>query len=201
MTIQNHGGWQRNKSELDIVHAQGNFGEYNEQINEYLSCVYLSDQAFKELTRELEKIDRKVIVCMVGDHGPSLTGQIISDPASQDALRLRTSVPFVIWANYPLLDTIHLDGSVISMNYLVPALLKTANITLSPYYQQMLTLMEDVPILTAYAGYYDKHDVMHGYDDFGEYTELVDFYRCLEYNNLQPERNQSLFAPYHLETE
>lgn len=198
LTIQNHGDWQMNKSELDIVHAQGDFGKYDEQIDEYLSCIYLSDQAFKELTNQLKKIDRRVIVCMVGDHGPSFTGQIVNDPESQDTLRLRTSVPFVIWANYPLSDTLHLDKSVISMNYLIPTLLKTANVSLSPYYQQMITLKEDIPILTAYSGYYDKYDVLHRYDESGEYTELVNFYQCLEYNNLQQTRNQSLFDPYHL---
>lgn len=199
LTIQNHGGWQRNEAEWDIVHAQGDFGEYGEEINEYLSCVYLSDQAFKELTDQLKKIDRRVIVCMVGDHGPSLTGQIVSNPTEPEPLRLRTSVPFVIWANYPLSDELHLDGNVMSMNYLLPALLKTAKVPLSPYYQQMINLKEDVPILTAYSGYYDKDDVLHEYGESGEYTEGIRLYQCLEYNNLQQKRNQSLFDPYHVE--
>lgn len=196
LTIQNHGGWNLNERELDTVHAKNDFGEYDEEVDEYLSCIRLSDLAFKEFTDQLKTIDRDVIVCMVGDHGPHMTGKIAEDSESEETLLLRTSVPFVIWANYDIEDRSGIDGQTISMNYLMPALLHTAGITLTPYYNYMLDLKEEVPILTAYSGYYDKYGNLCAYASDSLYKEKVDDYLYLEYNNLQDDREQGLFDAY-----
>lgn len=196
LTIQNHGGWDLNKRDLDTVHAKNDFGEYDEEVDEFLSCIRLSDLAFKKFTDQLKDIDRDVSVCMVGDHGPHLTGKIPEDPESEQTLLLRTSVPFVIWANYDIEDRSGIDGRTISMNYLAPALLHTAGVSLTPYYNYMLDLKEETPILTAHSGYYDKSGNLYTYDSDSRYTEKVDNYLYLEYNNLQDDREQRLFDAY-----
>ncbi len=196
LTIQNHGGWELNERKLDTVHAENDFGEYDDEVDEYLSCIRLSDLAFKKFTGQLNNIDRHIIVCMVGDHGPHLTGKLAENPESEQTLLLRTSVPFVIWANYDIEDRCGIDGRTLSMNYLVPALLHTAGVRLTPYYNYMLDLKDEVPILTAYSGYYDKSGNLHAYDSDCKYTEKVNRYLYLEYNNLQDDREQRLFAPY-----
>lgn len=196
LTIQNHGGWDLNESSLDTVHAENDFGEYDGEIDEYLSCIRLSDCAFKKFTSQLKNIDRDIIVCMVGDHGPHLTGKIAENPESEETFLLRTSVPFVIWANYDIEDRSEIDGKTISMNYLVPALLNIAGVKLSPYYDYMLDLKKEVPIITAYGGYYDKFGNLYNYDSNSKYLKKVNDYLYLEYNNLKDDREQSLFNAY-----
>lgn len=196
LTIQNHGGWDLNDRELDIVHAKNDFGEYDEDVDEYLSCIRLSDMAFKEFTDQLKEIDRDIVVCMVGDHGPSFTSKMTEDIESDDSWLLRTSVPFVIWANYDIEDRNDIDGQRISMNYLVPTLLDIAQVDLSPYYEYMLELKSKIPILTPFVIYYDKSGNTYAYDSVSEYTEMVNNYLYLEYDNLQKDRKQRLFDAY-----
>lgn len=196
LTIQNHGGWERNENELDTVHVQGDFGEITEQMNEYLSCVRLTDQAFQDFAEQLQEIDRKIIVCMVGDHVPSFYNQLPENNTMGDIDLLRVSTPFVIWANYALEDVANLNGRSISMSYLVPSLLQLAGVRLSPYYQHMIDIRDEVPILMSRNLYFDKNGEEHTYEETCEYSEAVNIYLYMEYNNLRKDREQSLFDPY-----
>lgn len=208
LTIQNHAGYDMNAAEYDTVHALNDFGELDSQIDEYLSCLSLSDQAFVELTEYFAQVDRPVIVCMVGDHSPAMIytlmdcGYINADGKYdnvQQNLKLRET-PLVMWANFEL-DLSGDDGSelgVISLNQVAPTLLKLAGIESTPYYDYMLKLQKDVPILTAYGCYIDAAGNYYEYanDDNSPYADAVDTYLNMEYNNLQKNRRQELFAPY-----
>lgn len=197
LTIQNHGGWEVNDQYMDMVQAKNDFGEYDEAVDEYLSCIRLSDMAFKKLTEQLKRIDRDTIVCMVGDHEPSFTNKIAGDLDLEKKELLCISVPFVIWANYEIEDKNCIDDKMISMNYLIPSILDIAQVKLSPYYKYMLDLKSEIPILTRFAGYYDKKGNVYTYDTVSEYTESVNQYLYLEYNNLQKaDRKQNYFDPY-----
>lgn len=193
LTLQNHGSWDMNGSDMDIIHTMNDFGDYNELINEYLSCVSLSDNAFKELTEQLKEIDRKIVVCMVGDHCPGFARYIVDEKLKLDSELLLRCTPFVIWANYDIMD---MDMGIISLNYLVPTLFEIAGINLSPYYQYMLNLKDNIPILTSYGVYYDKYMLEYLYDSDSEYAEDINAYFYLEYNNLQKDRRQVLFDVY-----
>lgn len=195
LTIQNHGGWNQNKEELDTVHVLGDFGEITKQMNEYLSCIRLTDQAFQDFTEQLQEIDRKIIVCMVGDHAPSFYNQLPENTTGNIHL-LCVSTPFVIWANYDLEDTVSLEGRSISMSYLVPSLLQLAGVRLSPYYQHLIDIRDEVPILMSWDLYFDKNGGEHTYEETCEYSEAVNTYLYMEYNNLQKDREQVLFDPY-----
>ena len=183
LTIQNHGEWSANEPEHDLVHVQEDFGAYTDMMNEFLSCIYLTDQSFKELTDYFSSVDRPVIICMVGDHGPTFASNIV-DSAYDDAqkqLQLR-KVPLVIWANYEL-EQVNLG--TMSMNYVVPTLLDLANMPTNPYYRYMLQAKEQVPILTAYGNYYDAAGNLYKYDDSNApHRQLVGDYFNLEYYNI-----------------
>ncbi len=102
LTYQNHGGYEQNDAALDVVHTQKDFGGLTDDINEYLSSIALSAQAFKELTDYYKNSDRHVVICMVGDHAPSFISQL---PANRDmsfieAELWKRAVPFVIWSNF-----------------------------------------------------------------------------------------------------
>lgn len=194
LTIQNHGGWDLNEKDKDQVHALKDYGEYDEEIDEYLTCLYQSDLAFKNLTDYFKKVERPVIVCMVGDHSPTFAEKIVDEKyTSSEKRRLLRSTPFVIWANYDIGDAYLGD---ISLNYLVPKVLDIAGVKISPYYAYQIDLMKKIPILASYDKYFDIEGNEYSYDDNNMYTELVNGYFYLEYNNLHKERVQSLFEPY-----
>lgn len=196
LTIQNHGSWDQNEKEFDTVHVSNDYGELNEVIDEYLTGIRMSDSAFKYLTDQLKEYDKEVIVCMVGDHSPSFAVDIADQEHSSTSALLLRSTPFIIWANFDIEDK---DMGTISMNYLIPTLFETAKVPLSQYYQYMLNLMDDVPILMLYA-YYDKNMNEHLYNVDSEYSKAVNNYFYMEYNNLQKDRQQQFFDVFPQET-
>lgn len=194
LTIQNHGEWDVNPPENDIVHVQNDFGDYEQQMNEFLSCIQMSDKAFKDLTDYFETLDRPVVICMVGDHSPSFAGSIVDDIYSEEEKQIRLrGTPFVIWANYELNSY---DAGYIGMNSLMPLLLESAQINSSPYYDYINQLRKKVPVLTSYDVYIDAEGETHSYQELTEYTEEINGYHYLEYNNLSKERIQRLFDAY-----
>ena len=194
LTIQNHGGWDMNDPDEDIVHALNNYGEYQEEINEFLTCIKLSDNAFKELTDYFKKVNKRVIVCMVGDHSPSFASNIVDEKYTDEEKKLRLrSTPFVIWSNF---DMESKNIGYISMNYLAPTVLATAGVRLSSYYQYMLDLKERVPVMTSYDKYIDATGKEYSYGTEMKYKDEIDNYFYLEYNNLQKNRIQKIFEPY-----
>ena len=108
VSIQSHGDYAMNDASEDIVRAATDYGEYDGEVDEYLSCMYKSDEAFGELTQyfaeQYEKTGRKVIVCMAGDHAPSFVDHIAdkSIASGNDLEILERSTPYILWANYPL---------------------------------------------------------------------------------------------------
>ena len=194
LTIQNHGNWDILDEEDYLVRTKTDLGENTNDMNEFLSCMYLSDMAFKELTDKLSNTDRKVIVCMAGDHCPSFLSDMLADENSEEMSLKKRATPFVIWANFPLEKT---EEKEISLNFILPLALKTADVTLSPYYSYMVSLMEEVPVTTAFNVYVDKEGNSHSYGDKNEYFDLVNNYLYLEYNNIgsKAERKQVFFEP------
>ena len=194
LTIQNHGAWERNDPEHDTIHVLGDYGDYTDDINEFLTSISFSDQAFRELTDYFAAQERPVIICMLGDHCPSF-GKNVADPkytGNDLELRLR-SVPLVIWANFPLED---LELGTISINYVVPTLLELAGTRLTPYYSYMTQLREQAPILTSMGIYVDADGEIHKYkaNDASALAQQVNDYFLLEYNNLSRRPKQELFC-------
>ena len=69
VSIQSHGDYDMNDASLDIVHAATDYGDYDALMDEYLSCIKMTDAAVQELcdyfTAQYEKTGRKVIVAWV----------------------------------------------------------------------------------------------------------------------------------------
>ena len=60
----------------------------------------------------------------------------------------------------------------------------------------MLELKSKIPVLTPFVLYFDRSGNPYAYDSVSEYTEMVNNYLYLEYNNLQKAREQKLFDAY-----
>lgn len=193
LTIQNHGGWDLNAESEDTVHVRGDFGEYTDDINEYLSCIRKSDEAFEALTEYFADNDRHTIICMVGDHCPSFAEALTEGSGLERTMKLR-STPYVVWSNYELENEF---PSEISMPFIVPCLLKTAGCEMSAYYEYMTELSKSVPVLTAFNVYRAADGKIYKYSDETEYKETVDDYFNLEYNNTgsKAKRDDGIFRP------
>lgn len=194
LTIQNHGDWNINESSDDIVHVSNDFGDSTEKVNEYLSCIKQSDEAFKRLTDYFSSVDRDVVICMVGDHSPYLAGAIMKEGFSEaeKSLRLR-GTPFMIWSNREMEGE---DTGYVSLNYLPSIILDVAGIPSMPYYKYMGQLREKLPVVSSYGKYFDSDGNEYDYEEETTYTSAVQDYFYLEFNNLMKNlRNQELFDP------
>ena len=206
VSIQSHGDYDMNDPELDLVHAATDYGEYDEVMDEYLSCMYLTDQAFGELTdyftQVYEETGRKVIVAMAGDHAPSFVDHVADKTvASENDLQiLERSTPFIIWANYPLKNAGETNENDplnrMDLCMFAPAVAEQAGLPLNDYYEYLLAMQGDVTVMTAGNDYMDANGVTHVYGENETNDDWVHGYFALEYNNIgtHAKKNKSLFS-------
>lgn len=194
LTIQNHGGWDINDESLDTVHSLNDFGEHTSLLNEFMSCVKKTDEAFKKLTEYFEKSDRDVIICMVGDHAPSFATEMV-DSSSLDVTFALRSTPYAIWSNFDMGEKT--VPQTLSMPFLVPSVLDLADMPLSVYYEHLLSLRDKAPVVTAFGLYKTADGEVHNYADETAESENIDIYFDMVYNNVSDDakRIRSIFEP------
>ena len=208
VSIQTHGDYTMNDDTQNLVHAATDYGAFDHTMDEYLSCIQMSDAAFGELceyfTDLYARTGRKVIVAMAGDHAPSFVAHV-SDPAlgqGSELTLLQRSTPFVIWANYPLP---HADAAQnpadplnrMDMVMLTPTLLEQAGLPLSDYYRYLLTLKDTAPVVTGTQDYTLPDGTAAAFGEDAARDALVRGYFDLEYNNIGTRANrvQTIFEP------
>jgi len=92
-------------------------------------------------------------------------------------------VQYVIWSNFDAdLSSMYTDYA--SMIDLVPMTLHEACLPLSPFYQYILDLHEDLPIRISYGQYVDRNLNIGNYDPSDKYYDKMKIYYYLEYNSL-----------------
>lgn len=207
LTFQNHGGyliadvnggWWATDPER-WVNVTSGFDNVRPEAEEYLTCLTYTDEAVQQLVEYFSQEEEPTVICMVGDHPPYFSETVTSYgwEDSMEEQTYRRGTPFFIWANYPIEEK---DVGYIGMPQLAPLLLETAGIELSPYYQSILELNEDVPTLGSY--FYGTSDgTFHSYADTDISTiPTLRRYLYFEYNNVahSAKRVDSLFLPYSL---
>lgn len=207
ISIQSHGDYDMNDPSLDIVHAATDYGEYDHTVDEFLSCMRLTDEAIGELCRYFtnlyEETGRKVVVALAGDHCPSFTDHILDESITHlgGLHMLKRCTPYFIWANYPLEYTdlaVNEDDPLnrMDMVMLAPTILQQAGLPLSPYYQYLLEMKEFAPAFTNLWDYLDpKQGEVLTFRQSEEAQAWVNGYFYLQYNNIgaHAKRDQSLF--------
>lgn len=194
LTLQNHGGWDQNSPEEDIVHLTDYAGAYSEEeLNEYLSCIRLSDHAFVALCDYFRTVDRPVIVCMTGDHSPSFIDSITSRELGEEAHIRQAAVPLVIWANFPLADAGRNLGDC-SVTAVGPLLLEQAGVDMAPFYRYVLELNRRFPVITSWGQCKDTDGRLLRFDGKTPETEPIWNYLYLAHNNLLPESLEGWFT-------
>ena len=184
LTFQNHGGYEQNDASMDTVHVRNDFGDLTDDLDEYLSSLELSAKAFRELAEYYAECERKVIICMVGDHAPSFITSLpaksgMSFEESEIAKRL---VPYVIWSNYGA--EIPSYSEYASMVDLLPMVMEAAGLPLPTFYRYILDLHEDYPVRTANGLYMDAEGNYGSIFDDPQARGRMSIYYNMEYNSL-----------------
>ena len=198
LTMQNHGSYTDENFENTIIAEDGQYPK----LNQYLSLIKISDDSLKYLIDYFSKADEPTIIVLFGDHQPyvedefydKLLEENYEDPKSKEAVEKKYITPFMIWANYDI-DTEKYKGlKDVSVNYLSSIVLDVANIQKTPYLFFLDEMREEIPIITG-NGYMDKEGIYHDFSEETEYTELIENYHFLQFNNMFDHSNKltSLF--------
>lgn len=183
MTIQNHGGYLTNTSWKNPIYVEDS---YYTAAKEFLSATRVSDDAFKYLVDYFSKEKEPTIICMFGDHFPSIETEfyeeLLGKPQSQwelEDIQKRYASPFVLWANYDMEEAENVE---LSNNYLGNLMLKQAGLELPLYNQFIEKVSEEIPVMNV-NGYKDKGGKWHSYgrEETDEIKKLLEDYEILQY--------------------
>ena len=187
VTMQNHGGYSQDQSAVDVTVYPTDEELQTPELEEYLSLVHLTDEAFEELVDYYSNVKEKTIILMFGDHQPSLSDSVyaLMDPnlaggnVSNEYLEEKYQVPYVVWANYDL------DGPEvprISPGFLHSLFLDYADIQMSDYDRQIYECMQKYPAINA-LGCYDAEGKYYSTSQIDE-DEVLAAYKKSAYYSL-----------------
>jgi phosphoglycerol transferase MdoB-like AlkP superfamily enzyme len=174
VTMQNHSSYTEEYDNFtpDIEVVDSN----SATLNNYLSLIKLSDEAFEYLTSYFEEVDEDTIIVMFGDHQPTnsvisniwkLNGKNSNSLSEEDEYN-RYKVPYVIWTNF---DIEAKTGNDTSANYLANQILNIAGIPLNSYESFLEDLSTTYPILTAI-----RTETTNDDSDLNDYA-ILQYYR------------------------
>lgn len=165
VTIQNHGGYTQDYEPDEDDRIEVTNFEATDSINEYLSLIKVSDDAFRELIEYFSNCDEPTVIAMYGDHQPSFDNEavdILSEHALSDGMN-EYYVPYIIWANFDIEEADDARLNTLSTNYFASTVFEVAGIELTDYDRYLLGLHEQVPAITA----------LGVWDNDGNYYESV----------------------------
>ena len=202
VTMQNHGGYTVNPAVFDgDVYLTG-LPEGSKPVedvttaypktNQYLSLIKYSDEAIAELIAYFEQQDEPTVICIFGDHQPSIEEDYVNSllgvkdlyNTTLEQTQARYTTPFVIWANYDIPEeTIPL----LSANYLSSYVMKVAGVDMPLYNQYLLKLSETLPVING-VGIVDNTGTHYELEK-NPYSDLLDAYEKVVYNHLFDDKN------------
>ena len=180
VTMQGHGGYETQTQWSTPVRVEG---ENFPLAEEYLSSTYVSDQAFSNLIHYFESQEEPTVICMFGDHQPSveesfyekMMGKSLNN-LSLEEMQKKYVTPYVLWANYDIQEQ-NKDISASSLRTLVK---EEAGLSLSSYEQFIKAFHEEVPIMNA-NGFRGKDGTWYEFDESSPYDEWLEKYRIVQY--------------------
>ena len=154
-------------------------------LNQYLSLLRESDKALEQLIYYFERIDDPTIIVFFGDHQPTdsvvspiykLNGEKVSD-LTEEELRLRYKVPYVIHANFDMEEGRNVP---MSTNYLGVKTLQMAGIPLTDYQEFLVNQYQEYPSVS----FLQIQDAAGNSYSIDKKDELLDDYQILQYYHL-----------------
>lgn len=198
VTMQNHGGYDTSypdfEEKIHLIDENGNKKTEYPKTNQFLSLIYESDRAFEELINYFENQDEPTIICMFGDHQPSIEDEFIAETLGADSIydlnlkqtQDRYVTPFYIWTNYDIEEK---KVDKLSVNYLSSYLMNVAELEMPKFNQYLLKLSETIPVIDT-VGYIDSKNKYYIYSQETPYTELIRGYENICYNYLFDEKEK-----------
>ncbi len=188
VTMQNHGGYSNSASNFDECIQITSTPFYYNKASKYLSLVKASDDAFKGLVEYFQNVDEPTVICMFGDHQPSIETEFIAsllgtnniNNLSIEQEQARHVTPFFIWANYDIEEK-YIEK--LSSNYLSSYMLDVAGVKLTEYNKYLLKLSETLPVIDT-VGYIDANNNYYKWSDNSEYAQTLSEYEKIQYNNI-----------------
>ncbi|MDO4288300.1 MAG: LTA synthase family protein [Eubacterium sp.] len=192
VTIQNHGPYYLDASDLDIVRLEGMEGEYP-LTEQYLSLIHNSDQAFEKLVTYFEGVEEPTIIVMFGDHQAKIETEfyeeVIGKPQEEwtlEELQRTYQTPYVIWANYPLNSQ---EGRLMSVQNLASYLLDQTGLEQTDYNRYLSALAKELPVVNS-QGVVDAQGNNYAYGEDNPYNEEILTYQRILYNNIFDKENR-----------
>lgn len=143
ITIQNHGGYA-------IEDFDATAYTDNEEVNQYLTLVKISMDAYLDFIEEMKESDDKTVILMFGDHQPYIedvgkTIQGLSGETIEEKIQ-NYKIPYFIWSNFDMdMDVFPKETS---LNYLSALLKQASGDTLTPFDNFRLSVSKEYPVLT-----------------------------------------------------
>ena len=188
VTMQNHGGYTTQADNFtETIHLTSTTKNYP-KTNKYLSLVKESDKAFQELIAYFQNVQEPTVICMFGDHQPSIEQKFIAETLGVSNLssltleqeQKRHVTPFFIWANFDIEEK-YIDK--LSVNYLSSYVLDIAGVKLTSYNKYLLELSKTLPVIDT-VGYIDAENNYYRWSAESKYTKLLQEYEKIQYNNI-----------------
>ena len=160
VTMQNHSGYTGEWTNLPRkVWLTGDMEGKYDTVDQYLSLIYQSDQAFEYLIDYFSQVEEPTMICLFGDHQPQVDGDFYTETLGEevdflapDVAQKKQMVPFLIWANYDIPER---ERVSLSLNYLSSYLTEVAGLPQTGYQQYLKDLWQELPIVNT-VGYADS---------------------------------------------
>jgi len=195
VTVQNHGGYSGDAQFEEEDSVQITSGESYPAVEEYLSLIKISDDAFAQLVRYFRDADEPTMIVMFGDHQPMIGDEFYEElkgkPLSEwtlEEMQQRYVVPFVLWTNYDIeRDTVE----AMSANYLPTLIFRYAGLPMPKYFGFQEKMYKELPVINS-IGYMDAEGIWYSWSDESPYGELLMKYQYLHYNSAIDKDNSYL---------
>lgn len=187
VTMQNHGGYGQTAINFNEQIFTTSTKDYYPQANRFLSLIYESDCAFKELVEYFSSVKEPTMIVMFGDHQPSIETSFVSEIMGKPVNSLtveetqrRYVTPFIIWTNYSS-ESGYIDK--MSANYLSTLVLQRAGLETTAYNDYLSAMYSELPVIDT-TGYISSDDIYYTFDDESKFTDTLNDYKKIIYNHL-----------------
>ncbi|MBQ9860049.1 MAG: LTA synthase family protein [Clostridia bacterium] len=193
VTMQNHGGYTEQTSNFTetvfVTDEAGNVTTAYPKANQFLTLMKHSDDAVRDLIAYFEQVEEPTIICLFGDHQPSIENELVADLLGADNLysltpeqeRKRYVTPFYIWANYDIPEQ---TVERLSVNYLSSYVLQTAGVQMPAFNRYLLQLSETLPVVHN-VGLADGAGDWYDAGSHNPHAALLAAYEKIAYNYVQ----------------
>lgn len=199
VTMQNHSGYEKGEQTGFENTIKITKGPIYSSVEEYLSLIRLTDQAFEYLISYFKKVEEPTIIVFFGDHQPGVTSSFYQsmlgkDPNtwSLDTLQKKYTIPFLIWTNYDIEEQ---NLGTLSPNFLSSIVLKTAGLEMPAYHQFLLEINKEIRAINA-NGYLGVDGINYKFEEPSPYQNILLQYQRVQYNNMfdKKKRQANLFG-------